>query len=391
MTDITTPEETKTREENRALKALLKEKEDRIAALQKEKNTQSLKVQSILTNIKCPLVSPSVFNKAQTSEFQNGDFHMTPKTSKFLAGIEPIIMKCAKCQKIEKIIYPTIRGRKCVNCRLHDESYFSLHKIEFVNMPVVKGDQLEYIQTVMGKLLGKKEQILTHELIYNENEEFNDHFFQGAHFASNNLYRCYQILLKRAMEKNDIGPLLPVWIEDMEGYGVYATMDIQKNSLLCEYMGEVLVNGQLEVEDARLQRDDVVKLIEGRKEEYDMLIIPNRACNIARFINSIDDRKRDHLDAQNVTSARIVIDGKLHYIYYARKAITAGEQLYVNYNEGAPKGGRTYPISRGFSIAHRSIPLKMLTSCQLIHPKSPRQPFTLITSKNLIHLPTTQK
>jgi hypothetical protein len=83
-----------------------------------------------------------------------------------------------------------------------------------------------------------------------------------------------------------------------------------------------------------------MELIRHPSSSSSLVICPEKKGNIARFLSGINNADKNAKKKQNVNSARYDIDGKVHVLLYASKAIKKCEILYYDYNAG---GSGTYP------------------------------------------------
>lgn len=115
-----------------------------------------------------------------------------------------------------------------------------------------------------------------------------------------------------------------------------AAEEIKKNSLICEYTGEVCYLRKKLFDT----NDSIMELIRNPSSSSSLVICPEKKGNIARFISGINNSDKNARKKQNVNSSRYDIDGKVHVLLYASKTIKKGEILYYDYNAG---GSGTYP------------------------------------------------
>lgn len=122
-----------------------------------------------------------------------------------------------------------------------------------------------------------------------------------------------------------------------KGHIVRAVEDIKKNTLICEYTGEVCL---LRKKLFDFSNDSIMELIRHPSSSSSLVICPEKKGNIARFLSGINNNDKKAKKKQNVNSSRYDIDGKVHVLLYALKSIKKGEILYYDYNAG---GSELYP------------------------------------------------
>jgi hypothetical protein len=115
------------------------------------------------------------------------------------------------------------------------------------------------------------------------------------------------------------GPL-EVFYDNVIGYGVRAINDIEENTLISEYAGEILKY------DPKSTNDSLMKYI------ADYVIQPTSFGNIAKYVSGINDSKKSEIKKANVRSIRCLIEGRIHVLLYTIKKIKKGNILKYNYN-----------------------------------------------------------
>ena len=73
-----------------------------------------------------------------------------------------------------------------------------------------------------------------------------------------------------------------------KGYGVFALDDIEEDTMICEYIGNIMTEEEiskhnLTKKDGK-ERDDIFSLFKNKNGKA-LQIIPLTHCNIARFLN----------------------------------------------------------------------------------------------------------
>ncbi len=111
--------------------------------------------------------------------------------------------------------------------------------------------------------------------------------------------------------------------DDEQGVVVCATEEIEKNSYLCEYQGEVVPQRSIIFSSAN---DSFMDLLKTGISAKNLTIDPTNQCNWAKFVSGHPDEKKC-----NVKSVTVNIDGNAKVILYAIKNIQKDEILYYNY------------------------------------------------------------
>ena len=123
-----------------------------------------------------------------------------------------------------------------------------------------------------------------------------------------------------------------------QGYAVKANTRIKKNTLICEYTGDVLTFKEFCLRG--IKNDSIMDLTYTPQSETSLIICPYKHSNIARFISGINNFTKFKKQI-NVFSAKVSINGVLHILLIAKKDIEKNEILYYDYNAGAKRNN--YP------------------------------------------------
>lgn len=113
------------------------------------------------------------------------------------------------------------------------------------------------------------------------------------------------------------------------GYIVIATDDIEINTFICEYAGEV----KFEKENKNVESDSIFILAKTDDENTTLEVVPDKISNIAKFISGIKNSPTMKKEA-NVESFICNINNIPHIILKAKKNIKKGSVLYYDYNNG---------------------------------------------------------
>ena len=99
--------------------------------------------------------------------------------------------------------------------------------------------------------------------------------------------------------------------EDPQGYVIKANKEIKKNTLICEYVGDVLTFQELCVK--KIKNDSIMDLIWTPQSETSLVICPHKNSNIARFISGVNKNQ------VNTFSTKVSINGVVHILLIAEK------------------------------------------------------------------------
>ena len=120
--------------------------------------------------------------------------------------------------------------------------------------------------------------------------------------------------------------------EDPQGYVIKANKEIKKNTLICEYVGDVLTFQELCVKN--IKNDSIMDLIWTPQSETSLVICPHKNSNIARFISGVNNSV-NFKNQVNTFSTKVSINGVVHILLIAGKDRKENEILYYNYNSVA--------------------------------------------------------
>lgn len=130
-------------------------------------------------------------------------------------------------------------------------------------------------------------------------------------------------------KKHPIGPFLLKNTID-KGYDVVTDADLPKNSIICEYVGEVVTLRECHELDLAGKNDSEMDLWVGRNADEKLIIRPERWTNIARFLNGV----KNSSSAYNVVSMRLCYRGMPLVLLVSSRDIRKGESLCYDYNAG---------------------------------------------------------
>ena len=133
-------------------------------------------------------------------------------------------------------------------------------------------------------------------------------------------------------ERSRKGEYAPVEVIDdpIQRFIVKAIDDIQMNTIICEYTGEVTLLRK-KIFD---KNDSIMELIRTPSSNTSLVICPENYGNLARFLSGVNNYDSKLKRKQNVYSIRLSIDGTVHILLLALRNIKKGEVLYYDYNAG---------------------------------------------------------
>ena len=109
--------------------------------------------------------------------------------------------------------------------------------------------------------------------------------------------------------------------DEIKGFEVLATKDLEKGTIICEYAGEVITCEESKI---KVKNDSIYELLRANQSKYSLDICPMKYGNMARFINGINNQKFNHRWLDNVEPLRFCYKGRLRLIFWAKQKLTAG-------------------------------------------------------------------
>jgi SET domain-containing protein len=80
-----------------------------------------------------------------------------------------------------------------------------------------------------------------------------------------------------------------------------------------------------------------MELLSGKDADISLIIKPEEYCNMARFINGVNNNDENSCKKANVNTVRYNILGEPKILLYARRFIKIGESLLYDYNAALDK------------------------------------------------------
>ena len=173
----------------------------------------------------------------------------------------------------------------------------------------------------------------SNELVYEYDENLNYYLMEYRIFE---LYEKDIEIYNKVKEMNEEGKYNYIKIDknNEQGYLVKANTFIKKNTLICEYVGDILT--LKDFCNKKIENDSNMDLIITPQSETSLIICPYKNSNIARFISGINNLINFE-NMVNVFSAKVAINGIVHILLIALKDIKKDDILYYNYNADTNK------------------------------------------------------
>lgn len=129
-------------------------------------------------------------------------------------------------------------------------------------------------------------------------------------------------------EKSRIGIYAPLEVsyDAYQGFIVKALEEMQPNTILCEYAGDVALLRDSLFSD----NDSIMDLIRTPDADVGLCILPQKFTNIGKFFSGINNS--DPNAKANVCSHRLNIDGSVHIILVTNEKIKKNDILCYDYN-----------------------------------------------------------
>ena len=130
--------------------------------------------------------------------------------------------------------------------------------------------------------------------------------------------------------------------DTIQGNVVIASTYIQKNTLLCEYAGNVITLQEYykKIRNKEIEKNDsIMDLIITPFSETTLIICPYNCANLGRFFSGVNNNNDSSKANINVYSIKVLIDRSIHILLITSKDINEGEILYYDYNGD----GNSYP------------------------------------------------
>jgi hypothetical protein len=105
------------------------------------------------------------------------------------------------------------------------------------------------------------------------------------------------------------------------GLAAYATEDIEENTLLCEYVGEVMLESDVDGED-----DYSMRILDVGLYQRNLVVSPIKKSNFAKYLSGFN--KEEHC---NVSSKTMNVNGLAGVYLFTKLKVKQREVLYYNY------------------------------------------------------------
>jgi integrase len=136
---------------------------------------------------------------------------------------------------------------------------------------------------------------------------------------------------KRKSRIMEYGPYEVFKKNDTVGYAVRTTDKVSENTIICEYSG-ILYHWQNPNHNPEGDSNFVIVKYKDADDEF--VIDPSISCNLARFLNGINNTKRNSRK-ENVYSIRFQNNGFVRILLVTKRTVEKGEELQYDYNAGS--------------------------------------------------------
>lgn len=210
---------------------------------------------------------------------------------------------------------PDYEFLKIINTCLHVNAYINKNhgsNIQIkLKLPTFSGKENSILNFLGGKTF-------SNELIYECDQSLNYYLMEYGiiEFNDENI-KIYNNL--KYHTKDGSYDYLKICKNDNQGYIVKATTFIEKNTLICEYIGDVFSFKDFCIK--KIETDSNMDLIINQRSEASLIICPYKHSNIARFISGINNSDPNFKKLINVFSTRVSINGSVHVLLIASKDI----------------------------------------------------------------------
>ena len=186
----------------------------------------------------------------------------------------------------------------------------------------------KFVKVDLDQILKEKKIEFCDNLVYSKScpEILNKYFLEDIQILSEDNIQTYNEFKKHSIN----GMYCPVKIEKSErqNYIVKSTDSINKNTIICEYAGDVLFFRDVLFRESN---DSKMDLINGPNSDLSLVIYPYLHANLGRFLSGINNATKDKC---NVLSAKVRINDSIHVLLIAKCGIKKNEILYYDYNGG---------------------------------------------------------
>lgn len=187
--------------------------------------------------------------------------------------------------------------------------------------------------TTIIDILRKYKMEFSNELVYEMDEQYNNYLLEFGFYEMNYENKKIYYDLKNFTKKGNYN-YVKIEHDDNQGYVVKANTLIKKDTLICEYTGDVLFLKDVFniLKKKKKKNDSIFDLILTPTCDTSLIIFPYKNANLGRFLSGINNSNKQSIDRINVNSYRVSIEKKIHVILVASKDISENEILYYDYN-----------------------------------------------------------
>lgn len=117
--------------------------------------------------------------------------------------------------------------------------------------------------------------------------------------------------MKKLQEKLILPPVI-IKKDKTKGYVVYADEYIPSLTIICEYLGQVVLTRDILFD----KNDSIMELLRSPSSKHSLSIYPNKFANLAKFFSGINNNMDDEYryTIQNLSSIRVKIKDEIKVI-----------------------------------------------------------------------------
>ena len=216
---------------------------------------------------------------------------------------------------------PDYEFMKIINTYLFINQYININFYKRTNeqidfkLPSLDGEKYEISNFLNGKTF-------SNELIYECDQSLNYNLMEYGIFELNDKNVKIYNQLKDHTNDGEYN-YIQICRTQNQGCVVKAIMDIQKYTLICEYIGDVFTYKNFCKQEKRKGKnvDSNMDLILTPRAETSLIICPYNHSNIARFISGINNSDPNYKKLVNVFSSRVSINSSVHILLIASRNI----------------------------------------------------------------------
>ena len=176
-----------------------------------------------------------------------------------------------------------------------------------------------------------KQNITKHDfcdyLVYTNIDTFLKNIDQANTFPlSHEDYNVFKEM--KSFSKHGYYQGVKIAIDNIYGQHVVADSFIPKNSLICEYAGEVYPRRYALFSD----NDSIFELTLDKQTFDSVDVVPSQYCNIGKYISGVNNTKANYIYKVNCQAVMFKINNQNRILIYTFKDINKDEMLCLDYN-----------------------------------------------------------